>query len=54
VVGDDWLVAAAVALGLLGTWLLDHVAGVASWWLMPLVVLLVLPLSIRRLVRRSS
>jgi F0F1-type ATP synthase assembly protein I len=54
VVGDDWLVAAAVALGLCGTWLLDHVAGVAAWWLVPLIVLVVLPVSIRRLVRRSS
>ena len=38
VTGDDWSVAAAVGAGLLATWGLVR-AGVAAWWLMPLVVL---------------
>src|ERR1700758_2358116 len=36
VIGDDWTVAAAVAAALVVTWLL-HTAGVAAWWLPPLV-----------------
>src|ERR1700749_497619 len=36
VIGDDWTVAAAVAAALAVTWLL-HTAGVAAWWLPPLV-----------------
>jgi len=36
IIGDDWTVAAAVAAALVVTWLL-HTAGVAAWWLPPLV-----------------
>ena len=36
VIGDDWTVAAAVGAALAVTWLL-HTAGVAAWWLPPLV-----------------
>ncbi|WP_334172463.1 hypothetical protein [Sinomonas sp.] len=49
-IGDDWTVAAAVAVGLAATWALSHAAAVPSWWLMPAVVLAVLPLSIRRMM----
>ncbi len=37
IVGDDWRVAAAVAIGLIGTALLSR-AGVPAWWLLPLAV----------------
>jgi len=37
VIGDDWTVAAAVAAGFVGTWLLLR-AHVNAWWLLPLVV----------------
>ena len=37
VIGDDWAVAAAVAAGFVGTWLLLR-ADVNAWWLLPLVV----------------
>lgn len=37
IIGDDWRVAAAVALGLLGTALLTML-GWSAWWLLPLVV----------------
>jgi hypothetical protein len=51
VVGDDWLVAVAVVLGLALTAVLVKV-GVPSWWLLPVVVLLVLPWSLWRATRR--
>ncbi|TWP38326.1 hypothetical protein [Leekyejoonella antrihumi] len=50
IVGDDWLVAVAVVLGLAVTYLLAHGVGVAAWWLMPLLVTVLLPISIRRLM----
>lgn len=53
VVGDDWRVAVAVVLGLVLTWLLAR-AGVASWWLLPVVVLVVLPWSLWRATRTRS
>ena len=37
IIGDDWTVAAAVAAGFVGTWLLLR-AGVPAWWLLPVVV----------------
>jgi hypothetical protein len=49
VIGDDWVVAVAVVLGLAGTYGL-HRAGVVAWWLLPLVLAAVLPLSLRRAV----
>ena len=49
-IGDDWAVAAAVTAGLAGTYVLDHVARIPSWWLMPVVVLVILPVSIRRMM----
>ena len=51
VVGDDWRVAVAVVLGLMVTALVAH-AGFASWWLLPLALLLVLPVSLWRATRR--
>jgi uncharacterized membrane protein HdeD (DUF308 family) len=50
VVGDDWLVAVGVVAGLAGTTLLAH-AGLAAWWLLPLVVALLLAASLRRAIR---
>ena len=41
IIGDDWTIAAAVVVALVLTAALAH-AGVASWWLLPLAVLLVL------------
>ncbi len=41
VVGDDWTIAASVAIGLLLTFGLVQ-SGIAAWWLMPLVSILVL------------
>ena len=47
VIGDDWLVAAAVAVGLALTGLLTDL-GVDAWWLLPAVVALALGGSLRR------
>jgi hypothetical protein len=53
IVGDDWTVAAAMAVALLATWLL-HTAAVAAWWLPPLAAVAALGLSLRRVRPASS
>jgi hypothetical protein len=50
VIGDDWLVAAGVVIGLAGTYGL-HKAGVPAWWLLPLFLVVLLPASLSRAVR---
>ena len=50
IVGDDWRVAAGVAVALGATYGLAH-NGVDAWWLLPAVVALVLAESLRRAVR---
>jgi hypothetical protein len=52
VIGDDWLVAVLVAVAIGATAALAA-AGVAAWWLLPLAVLLVLWLSLRRAIRSA-
>jgi hypothetical protein len=47
IVGDDWLVAAGVVVGLAATYGLSQ-AKVASWWLVPVVLLVLLPVSLSR------
>lgn len=53
IIGDDWLVALAVIVGLAATYTVTHASNVPIWWLLPVVVVLVLPISIVRLLRRS-
>ena len=53
VVGDDWRVAAGLAVALFLTWLLEH-NDVSAWWLLPVAVGLVLAESVRRESRKSS
>ena len=52
VIGDDWLVAATVVAGLVGTYGLSR-AGVAGWWLVPAVLVVLLPVSLSRAVSGS-
>jgi hypothetical protein len=52
IVGDDWRVAAGVAVALALTELLTH-EGINAWWLLPAAVALVLALSLRRAADRS-
>jgi uncharacterized membrane protein YgaE (UPF0421/DUF939 family) len=50
VVGDDWRVAVGVALAIVAVAVLHH-EHVAAWCVLPLAVLLVLYLSLRRAAR---
>ena len=52
IVGDDWRVAAGLALALGLTSLLTH-NGINAWWLLPLAVALVLGGSLRRVTSAS-
>ncbi|HEY5294730.1 MAG TPA: hypothetical protein VIJ70_04560 [Gaiellaceae bacterium] len=47
VVGDDWVSAAGVAAAIVATAVVAA-AHIAAWWLLPLAVVLVLYLSLRR------
>ncbi len=51
-VGDDWRVAAGIAVGL-GLSALLAATSVPAWWLLPLVVTVVLWLSLRRAARQD-
>ena len=50
VIGDDWLVAAGVVTGLAVTYALSR-ASVAAWWLLPLLLAVLLPVSLWRAAR---
>jgi hypothetical protein len=52
VVGDDWLAALLVAIAIGITAAVAH-SHVTAWWLMPVAVLGVLWLSLRRAIRSS-
>jgi hypothetical protein len=47
IIGDDWSVAAAIAVGLIITGLL-HARGVPAWWLIPPLAVAALGVSLRR------
>jgi hypothetical protein len=51
VVGDDWVVAAVVGVSLLATWGLVRL-DVAAWWLLPVAVIAVTAVSLRRAAGR--
>ncbi len=53
VVGDDWRTAIGVALALALTALVAAV-GISAWWVMPVAVLGLLALSIRRRTRHAA
>jgi hypothetical protein len=52
VIGDDWTVAVGVALALGLTFLLSRLSTISAWWIVPVAVLLLLPISVHRLIRR--
>jgi hypothetical protein len=51
VIGDDWLIAAGVVIGLAVTYWLSRTT-VPAWWLLPVLLVLLLPLSLWRETRR--
>jgi hypothetical protein len=51
VIGDDWLVAAGVVAGLAITYWLSH-ASIPAWWLVPALLIVLLPVSLWRAVRK--
>jgi hypothetical protein len=51
VVGDDWRAAAAVVVALASTYGVSR-TGAPSWWILPVAVILVLPLTLWRAARR--
>jgi Na+/glutamate symporter len=53
IVGDDWMIAAAVALGLVVVFALSR-AQIEAWWLMPIAVPLTLILSLCRARRERA
>jgi hypothetical protein len=53
IVGDDWRVAAGIAIALGVTWLLTQ-RGIDAWWLLPAAVAFLLADSLRRETRRPG
>jgi len=51
IVGDDWVVAVGLVIGLALTYAVSRTA-VPAWWLLPLVLALLLPLSLWRAARK--
>jgi hypothetical protein len=51
IVGDDWTVAATVAVALLCTWGLTR-AGLPAWWLIPVAAIGSTVVSVRRAALR--
>ena len=47
IIGDDWTMAVAVAVGLVVTAILNA-RGILAWWLIPLIVIAMLGFSLRR------
>jgi hypothetical protein len=47
IVGDDWISAAGVVIGI-GVTAIVASAGVAAWWVLPVAVILILAVSLRR------
>ena len=47
IVGDDWRVAAGLAVAFTATWLLSHY-GISSWWVLPPSVAFLLAESVWR------
>jgi hypothetical protein len=52
VIGDDWLIAAGVVVALTITALVGT-TGVAGWWIVPVAIVILLPLSLWRATRQS-
>lgn len=54
VIGDDWRVAVGVAAAFAVTYFASRATSVALWWIVPVAVLILLPLSIHRATRGTT
>ncbi len=54
IIGDDWRVALGVVLALALTYWLSHTTSAPTAWLVPVVVLVLLPVSIHRATRGNT
>ena len=52
IVGDDWTIAAAIAVALLLTAILNA-QGLPAWWTVPVVAIFAIGFSLRRTSRRT-
>jgi len=52
VVGDDWRVAIGVVLAIAATYGLSVATSIPVWWVLPVAVVVLLPYSLLRAVRR--
>jgi hypothetical protein len=50
-VGDDWRVALGVVVALAATLVVTNTTHIAAWWIVPVAVASLLPLSVRRVAR---
>ncbi|MDQ2845378.1 MAG: hypothetical protein M3Y77_03305 [Actinomycetota bacterium] len=53
VIGDDWVVAVGVVIALVATFVLTRVTSAPLWWIVPAAVLVLLPLSLRREIKKQ-
>ncbi len=54
IIGDDWRVAVGVVLAFALTFGLTRSVSAPLWWIIPIAVAILLPLSIYRVTRRTS
>ena len=52
VIGDDWRIALGVVLALALTFVVGRAAAVSTWWIVPVTVAVLLPVSLWREVRK--
>lgn len=52
VVGDDWRIALGVAMTLVAVWIVTANTSVDAWWIVPIAVALLLPVSLVRAIRK--
>ena len=52
VIGDDWRVALGVVIALALTWAISRSTS-TTWWILPIAVVVLLSLSLRRAVRHD-
>jgi len=54
IIGDDWRVAVGVAFAFTLTYIASRATTAAVWWIVPLAVVVLLPLSIHRVTRHTQ